>query len=598
MRTASLKLATLLVSYATATLAQDLAVPPAWGSAASADPRAVREAYANGAAQALVVNIDNKGGLPDQSNGQALASMYSTLAMQDFLSGNKTWEKVVTSNLQTWIGQNDMYTNGTAGSKRTNSNGMQWALTLYYAYKAYGQQSFLELAQQAWDTTYADFITSDMVNDPQAALPPTRNSSWLNLKPEHCFNNGSIGGVFDLPDVSDSANILTQSVGPFAMLAGYLYEATQNETYKTTGLLNMACMNGGLMYNSQTSLIWGVVNPQQCNWDWPQSPAFQGWYILALSIWANITGDPDGSMTERLRQVVSATAVNTAWTEADGVLFDPNTGVRVSDNIWQDKAIFVRSLSEVLRRFPGSSDIATYIRAFVTIQYHGLINNARTGNNYTTSLTGPTPHAFNSSGNIVAMDVLNAAFDLLPPDNATVTPPLPSTSTSTSPSTYSATTRSAHPIGAILGGVIGGLALLGMMAGIALWYRRTQRRAESPRITFGKDENEGSDGTITPFLPYARRPYANDTPTSSSVTVQYVNTTESPKHRRMNAPPQPSPPVSDTLSGSSSTRSTQYPNTTPSDAAGHTASDILALVHGVVNNVLRDHGAVPPEYER
>ena len=48
-----------------------------------------------------------------------------------------------------------------------------------------------------------------------------------------------------------------------------------------------------------TSLIWGVVNPQQCNWDWPQSPGFQGWYILALSVWANITGDSDGSMTER-----------------------------------------------------------------------------------------------------------------------------------------------------------------------------------------------------------------------------------------------------------------------------------------------------------
>ena len=146
----------------------------------------------------------------DQSNGQALASMYSVLALQDLMSGNKTWEKAVTTSIQTWVSQNDMYTNGTSGTTRTNSNGMyvvpfpvarrqrptlmlrvacrQWALALYYAYKAYGQQSFLTLAQQAWDNTYAYFITSDMVNDPQATLPPTRNSSWLNLKPEHCFS--------------------------------------------------------------------------------------------------------------------------------------------------------------------------------------------------------------------------------------------------------------------------------------------------------------------------------------------------------------------------------------------------------------------------
>ena len=65
---------------------------------------------------------------------------------------------------------------------------------------------------------------------------------------------------------------------------------------------------------------------------------------------------------------------------------DPTTGVHVSDNIWDDKgtstnlasrhdfvhsiapAILVRALSEYLRRIPGSSDIATYVRAFLTIQ--------------------------------------------------------------------------------------------------------------------------------------------------------------------------------------------------------------------------------------
>lgn len=50
--------------------------------------------------------------------------MYTTLAMQDWLSGNKTWKSAVTKNLQAWINQNDKFGNGTKGSQRTNTNGL------------------------------------------------------------------------------------------------------------------------------------------------------------------------------------------------------------------------------------------------------------------------------------------------------------------------------------------------------------------------------------------------------------------------------------------------------------------------------------------
>lgn len=60
----------------------------------------------------------------DQANSQALASFYTTLALQDLLSGNTTWKSTVTSNVQTWISKNDIYSNGTAGSTRMNTNGM------------------------------------------------------------------------------------------------------------------------------------------------------------------------------------------------------------------------------------------------------------------------------------------------------------------------------------------------------------------------------------------------------------------------------------------------------------------------------------------
>ena len=50
--------------------------------------------------------------------------MYTVLALQDLLSGNTSWKDTVPGNMKTWVSQIDIYGNGTAGSQRTNSNGM------------------------------------------------------------------------------------------------------------------------------------------------------------------------------------------------------------------------------------------------------------------------------------------------------------------------------------------------------------------------------------------------------------------------------------------------------------------------------------------
>ncbi|KZV68898.1 hypothetical protein PENSPDRAFT_686825 [Peniophora sp. CONT] len=80
--------------------AQNLSVPPSWNANFDgSDTRAVREAYANGAAAALVNNITSSGSLPDFQASQLLSSVYNVLALQDILSGNTTWKDAVLNNM-------------------------------------------------------------------------------------------------------------------------------------------------------------------------------------------------------------------------------------------------------------------------------------------------------------------------------------------------------------------------------------------------------------------------------------------------------------------------------------------------------------------
>ncbi|KZV68904.1 hypothetical protein PENSPDRAFT_686832 [Peniophora sp. CONT] len=142
--------------------------------------------------------------------------------------------------MRTWTSGIDIYTNGTSGTQRTNSNAMQWALAFYYAYKAYGDRDFLSQAQSAFDTTSKDYITQDIASGTSSG---GRTAQFGNCR------GSAVGGLFWLPD--DPTNILvhTYAVGPYAILAGLLYEETKNETYRVIA--------------KQTVTFMGALN-----WDW------------------------------------------------------------------------------------------------------------------------------------------------------------------------------------------------------------------------------------------------------------------------------------------------------------------------------------------
>lgn len=280
---------------------------------------------------------------------------------------------------------------------------------------------------------------------------------------------------------------------------------------------------------------------------------------------------------------------------------------------FQFSAILIRALSEVLRRFPSSSDLTAFTEAFLTIQvcarhpnwhditnerqYTHLTSNARSGSNYSTSLYGPAPPAYNSNGNIVALDVLNAAFDSVSQNAAQ---PSSSSSTQSATSTLGANTSSSAsstPIGAIVGGTIGGAIALSVLAGLTLWYRHAHRSHKALQPTAEKEER--GDATIAPFLSYGSEPYSPSTPGTPADTPGYIN--EATTHPKMQRYLVSSTSVPNTHSLATSTSplsvapSEDAPTTPHANDPG--AQDMMTMLRRVVDSALRDRGVAPPEYE-
>ena len=115
---------------------------------------------------------------------QDITSIFAALSMQDFYSANTTWSSTVTNGLQNYFNQFGLF--GTL--PHFNNDATYWALTFFYAYRAYKQQSLLDLAVNAWNVTYSTaFIT------PEAAATGTgagRNGSFT--PPPDCTDSVSI----------------------------------------------------------------------------------------------------------------------------------------------------------------------------------------------------------------------------------------------------------------------------------------------------------------------------------------------------------------------------------------------------------------------
>ena len=135
---------------------------------------------------------------------QDTGSFFAVLALQDYYGGNTSWLTTGTETLKLY---HSKY--GLTGTRAINSDLVYWGLTFFYSYRTYNDTALLELTEEAYNATYAGFITPSSAASGQGVgrgnvsfLPPTTNCAGSALLHTYRLTvlltlfTGYAGGVF------------------------------------------------------------------------------------------------------------------------------------------------------------------------------------------------------------------------------------------------------------------------------------------------------------------------------------------------------------------------------------------------------------------
>ncbi|KAK0433872.1 hypothetical protein EV421DRAFT_1909779 [Armillaria borealis] len=326
------------------------------------------------------------------------------------------------------------------------------------AYTAYQDPDFLDLAVISWTTARRYTIS-----DEQAA------SGTMDVK------------QFDLSLLCQGATLTggtywaSHDLNPFWPLAFFLY-ATSNQTYLDAAIESANFIQSHLLNPSY--IVFDSMSSQSsesCSvYSTLYSSDGSGIFIEGLVILADITRNT--STETLLRNTVVAVATNTLWQGLDGIIATTTTGGHY----------IVRALAALYERSTTSSDLQEYIKEYVGVQYNSVIEKATpAGSNvYTIPWTGPPSAWFSSYNQTVAVTALLSAIQLVDDDSSSKSSDNPTPSrTPTAKITTSPLPQKKNATGAIIGGVVGGLAVLVVTIVCVLLYRRRRRQGNhSPLV--------------------------------------------------------------------------------------------------------------------
>ncbi|KZV68212.1 hypothetical protein PENSPDRAFT_687481 [Peniophora sp. CONT] len=463
--------------FACSVFAQDYTIPSNWQNAVSNVSRAERRSAAWGAANEVQRKVDPTLGIPqDNIFYETGANMAIAFALQDYRSGNSSWRKQVLGNTLA------LYEAGRTTSGMYNENSTRdisfYGLAEATAYLAYNDSARLDVAKGNFDIVYNDFIN---MSDAQHDKHPRKFNTPCGP---------ALGGLlFENRTNATDLTVYTSGIGPWVTLGARLAELTGNATYLSAAEQSILFMDAHMINaNSASAVISDRFNVTSCTvvagvpplaWD-------IGPYIEGLSIVANMT--QNSTYTEMLNDLVPAVVVIPEWHDSNGVL--------VEDTQYSLKGTIIRGLLEARLRNPSNAGMIALIDSYITLQYNAAAKSASIGNNdYKLSWIGNETAEYTTPGNLAALDMLNAMFAIAPADNS---------SNATGSAESSSTTST--PIGAIVGGTIGGIAAASALALALYIYLRRRRRARDP--------TRNMDIPGAPRSALAPEPFIQATPTA------------------------------------------------------------------------------------
>ncbi|ESK95306.1 glycoside hydrolase family 76 protein [Moniliophthora roreri MCA 2997] len=316
------------------------------------------------------------------------------------------------------------------------------------AYMTYGDDYLLRIAENIWARANNETIT---------------NTTSLPLNICDAQRSRLMGGIFSLGS-EQPITFLGNDNGLFFVISALLAELTSNSTYLDAALRTASFIRTNM--HRTPGIVQGVVVKDNCSNaqfsdNLPRGQDETGMMIQGLVVLDSIQRHTNSSIMDEIRQAVSASGAQigpASWLRQDEVML-PNAGY------------LAHALGFVYERIPSNmTELKSYLQSFIGVQFNAILDQATSfeHENLYGNWIGPPSTVFHSSNQTSACQGLIAAISIpqATVENAAPFPKVPGSKASST------------PVGAIAGGVVGGVAIVAIAGICIFYYRRRQRRSE------------------------------------------------------------------------------------------------------------------------
>ncbi|KAF7316078.1 Glycoside hydrolase family 76 protein [Mycena indigotica] len=436
-------------------------------------------------------------------------------------------------------------------------------------------------------------------------LAQTASSNFANLNVSVSFFDSALAdgqaplaSLYVTTAVSDPS-IAGLSTGHFAILSALLAASTSKPDYLSAAQLSITFMQSHWL-NPQNIILDGISgrSNDSCSLSTSPQPYDSGMAIEVLAILVDIT--KDSAYQRLLTSLVEAAILSPAWQGANGIISNQAHGSG-------GDLFVVRGLSAAYSRNATSSSLKEYIKAYLAVQYNGVLDLARSSGSDTYGhWIGPAATTFNSIDQTSALGVLVAAIGLHNETVQTTSSSGGGPTSSAPPSSSNTTLASAAPhpkshTGAVVGGIVAAVVVTLICVGLLFWIRR--RRQNSRRELTGPaldipsvrpSINPPSTTTISPFT----SPVSQSSSSALTAATPHARYGQREKHH------QPGPSTSRSLSDGSRTDFAFIAEQAEPVPASITASalptdELVRILHSRLqgqNAEIYDNDAPPPRY--
>ncbi|KZV69502.1 hypothetical protein PENSPDRAFT_482236 [Peniophora sp. CONT] len=364
-------------------------IPSNWRKPAFSLPPSQRTSIAQIAINTLTNTIDINNGTNSALNTWQSANVLADIAQLDYVSNTKENHILVQQSVAAFRNGHPAFFD-TQIPRNVTSDPLMWGLAAFYGARAYNDTGLLATSISVWSLVQ-QYVVDDQ--DTASGTQPTDKNGTFRT---NCSSNINAGAVFWQATSPDDYTTNAETVGAYVALSAHLWEATGNKTYLDSAEQSAQFMYTH-MYTDDLQIIQDTFDLATCTvtgqLEWTYN---QGFFMEGLSFLSNAPLATNSTWTSLLRTL-------------EATNFDPSQNLVV----FNYRNVFIRALLEIWSRTSSSDPMASFIEAFVAVQFNALQDLASDDNtNYSPVWTGPPLPVMAPWGQLAAVPVLNAAVHM------------------------------------------------------------------------------------------------------------------------------------------------------------------------------------------